>query len=208
MSKAKKFKQVVSPKGKAFWARLRVEEEYKGKPTGKYSIIVQFSQEDTNKLLKIIEAEYNSLKKTAECFKGARPARGSAPNLGTKEDKEGNTVFKFTTKSTIENKKTGETLKKVVPVFDAKGRPIDVNIGNESVVRIAFSIAPKCVDSKNYGTSLWLDAVKVIDLVEYGGNQDAAAFGFEEEEGFSAEETSFDDEEEAEESEGDEQEEF
>ena len=181
-----KWKQVVSPKGLAFWAKLKTQEEYKGKPTGKYSMIVKFSKEDTDRLLAVIEAEYQELKKTADCFKGVKPAKGSIPNFGTREGKDGDIEFKFTTKAEVTTK-TGEVLKKTVPVFDAKGKHIDVNIGNGSTVRVSFSIAPKYIDSCKYGVSLYLDAVKVLDLVEFGtSGQNEQAFGFEEEEGYAA----------------------
>ena len=39
------------------------------------------------------------------------------------------------------------------------------------------------MSDKNYGVSLRLSAIQIIDLVEYGGNS-AAGFGFDEAEGY------------------------
>lgn len=182
-----KMKQIVSPVGKAYWVRLRREEEYQGKPTGRFSLTVKFSLEDTQALLKELEAEYEILKKTSSVFQGVKPAKNSAPTFGTKEDQNGDIVFKFGTKSTYTSKKTGETFNKTIPIFSASGKPLELasEIGNESSVRVSFSVAPKYTDSKNYGVALWLDAVKVINLVEYraGGIQEQA-FGFAAEEGY------------------------
>ncbi|MDT8900624.1 hypothetical protein [Anaeroselena agilis] len=184
---AKQWKQMVSPVGEAYWARLRREEEYKGKPTGRFSISLKLPLEATQQLLKELEAEYDVLKKTSSVFQGQKPAKGSTPNFGTKEDSNGDIVFKFSTKSTFESKKTGETFKKTIPIFSASGKALELanEIGNGSRVRVSFSVAPKFKDSKTYGLQLFLDAVKVIQLVEYkaGGLQEEA-FGFEPEDGY------------------------
>lgn len=120
----------VTPKGAAYWAHVRTEETYQGKPTGKFSISVMFDKDTTDAMLKKLEAIYAELKKYAPCFKGNKPAKGSKPNFGTKTNAEGDILFKFTTQTVGKNQKTGETWEKVIPVFDKAGKHLEVNIGN------------------------------------------------------------------------------
>lgn len=172
------FKRVTSPRGEALYPYLKSPEVYEGQEVG-YTIQVKFSKEDTDKLIALLEEELESVKNSSE-FKGKRWSR--EPHMGFREDKNGDIVFKFKTKATITTK-SGETIKRTVPVFDSKGKPIDVTIGNGSVVRVAFQIVPYWKSSTNNGLSLYLDAVQVIELVEYNGGASADAFGFEVEEG-------------------------
>lgn len=188
-----KHKQMITPAGIASWAKLKVQEQWKGVDTGKYSITVTYSKEDTNTLLKIFEAEYKKLLKESDVFKGFKPARNTNPTFGEKELPNGDIVFKFTTKAEFKNGKTGEVMKRQVPVFDSKGKKIDVNLGNGSKVKVAIQIVPKMQDSKNYGVSLWFDGIQVLELVEFGAqSEDASSFGFNVEEGFTSEGSVFD----------------
>lgn len=72
--------------------------------------------------------------------------------------------------------KTGEKFKP--PVFDKFGIaiPETILIGNESRVRVAYSPAP--YDAFGGGIALYLNAVQVIELVEYRAST-ADAYGFE-----------------------------
>lgn len=192
MAKAN-FKRVTSPRGEALYPYLKAPEVYEGEEVG-YTIQVKFSKEDTDKILAILEEELESAKNSSE-FKGKRWSK--EPRMGFREDQNGDIVFKFKTKATIKTK-AGDVVKRTVPVFDAKGKPVDVTIGNGSVVRVAFQIVPYWKSSTNNGLSLYLDAVQIIELVEYKGGGNAAAYGFGEEEGFvGGEETPFDDDEDA-----------
>ncbi|SHJ81927.1 DUF2815 family protein [Propionispora hippei] len=192
MAKAN-FKRVTSPRGEALYPYLKAPEVYEGEEVG-YTIQVKFSKEDTDKVLAILEEELESAKNSSE-FKGKRWSK--EPRMGFREDQNGDIVFKFKTKATIKTK-AGDIVKRTVPVFDAKGKPVDVTIGNGSVVRVAFQIVPYWKSSTNNGLSLYLDAVQVIELVEYKGGGNASSFGFGEEDGFvGSDATPFDDEEDA-----------
>lgn len=177
--KKQKYTAYTTPKGTASWAKLTVQEEWQGKPTGKYSIRVDFSKEDTDEILERCEAEYERLKK-AGVFKDFKPGRNTVPNFGEKEDANGNIYFKFTTKAEFKNSKTNEVMPRTVPVFDASLRPLKSLIGNGSQVKVRILMVPKMQDSKNYGLALWMDAVQVIDLVEYGsGASTPQDYGFD-----------------------------
>ena len=107
-------------------------------------------------------------------------------SMGTGETKDGETYFKFKKKASYVSKKTREVVHTTVPIFDSKGKPLpkDIEIGNGSRVRVAYSILPFHMSKVNNGLSLRLEAVQVIELRQYGAN--AENFGFKEEEGYSA----------------------
>lgn len=176
----KKKQKVKSPIGKLSWACLREPEEFQGKSTGKLSIRAQFSKDESEALISMIEQAWEAYAQ-AEKFKAPR---NSVPQLGYSETQAGDIQFKFKTVASFTSK-SGETIKRIVPVFDAKGKPVasTVRIGNGSLGRVAFTLSP-FISGAVYGVSLQLDAVQLLKLEEYGANTDASQFGFEEEEGF------------------------
>ena len=108
------------------------------------------------------------------------------------EDEGGNYYIKFKQKAIIK-KRDGSIVNVKIAHFDAKGKPLlDVNVGRDSVIKIAFTATPYYMPTtKTCGLSLRPCAVQVIKL-ETGGT-DAASYGFEEEEGgYEAPEKPFD----------------
>lgn len=108
-------------------------------------------------------------------------------------DAEGNEtgfiVFKFKQNATYKDRKTDEIRNVTIPCFDAKGKPLseEVRVGRGSKVKVAFRPRPiKIGTASQYGVQLSLQAVQVIELVEWG-NRDAKGFGFGEEDGYTAE---------------------
>ena len=110
------------------------------------------------------------------------------------EDEEGNVYLKFKQNAVIK-KKDGSTVNAKIAHFDSKGKPIDVTVGRDSVIRLSFTAAPYFMQStKQVGLSLRPVAVQVIKLNEFGGSS-AEDYGFSaEEEGYEAfkEEAPFD----------------
>lgn len=182
-----KLLQIVTPKGTAMYPYLRSTEQFNGMDTGKYSIQIKLSEADTAKLMEQLDQEWEAAKQSPD-FRGKTFKKGTVPNLGYRDDKNGDTIFKAKTNATIKSK-TGEVFTKTVPIFDAKGKPIKGDIGHGSTVRLSISVAPYAVSNSNYGLALYLNAVQVIKLVEKGSyGADSSTFGFHEEEGYSAEE--------------------
>lgn len=71
-------------------------------------------------------------------------------------------------------------------LFDAKRQPItdeDIRVGSGSIIRVAFT--KNFYEGFGGGMNLYLQQVQIINLVEYNANGEPAA-GFEEEEGFEA----------------------
>lgn len=184
--KKPKYPQIVTPRGEAFWAHLREPELYEGSPVG-YTIMLKMSAEDTLALkTKLLEVFDDACKNHPDFLdaKGHTKPVLDEPQIGLKTNKDGEELFKFRTQHEYKNKQ-GETIKRSVPMFDAKKNKVDVDLGNGSIVRVAFTPNPYWKSKSNNGVALYMDAIQVIKHVPRGGN---AAAAFDEEDGFVAEE--------------------
>ena len=176
-----KNKTIVTPKGIAQYPHLRTTETYNGQDTGKYSVQLKLTEAETDKLTDYLAHEWDVIKGTGE-YATKRYAKGSVPNLGTKETSEG-TVFKFKTSASVKTK-SGDVLRKTVPIYDSKCNVIKDDIGAGSIIKVACQIAPYYVAANNYGLTLYLTGVQVIEYVAPGEVGSASALGFGVEEGF------------------------
>ena len=187
MSKENKFTTIVTPKGTAIYPCLRSTETFQGTDTGKYSIQLKLSEEDTKELMDTLEKEWEAASKSPD-FKDKKFKKGTVPNLSYREDKDGDIVFKAKTNATIKSK-TGEVFQKTVPIFDAKGKPIKGDIGHGSVVKLNVSLTPYAVSAVNYGIAMYLNGVQVLSMKHKGDyGADASSLGFGAEEGYSVDE--------------------
>lgn len=174
--------KITTPKGTALYPHLRRPETYEGAEVG-YTIQMRFSQEDTDKLIEVLGNELDAAIGSSD-FKGKK---WQNPRLGTKEDKNGDTIFKFKTKTSYKTK-AGDTVQRIVPIFDAKGKPIKGDIGTGSICKVRFTVNAYHKSASNCGLTLYLDAVQVIDFKEPGGAS-AESYGFDVEDGFSVEDS-------------------
>lgn len=173
----------VTPKGKAMYAFLRRVEEYEGKELG-YSIQIVLSPEDTKAFKNHLMSEFEKAKESYDLKPGKRWS--AEPSMGMHEREDGTVTFKFKCKHQYQNK-SGEIVKRSVPVVDAKGHPIKAsNLGNGSIVRIAYSLAPYWMSNNQNGLSLYLRGVQVLKYVPYGGEENMDSLGFAVEEGYDA----------------------
>ena len=179
------YTKLVTKAGEALYAHLREPEVYEGKELG-YSIQLKLSKEDTDELMAKLEAELEKAKSEMKLKAGRKWSK--EPFMGFKTDKDGDIVFKFKASTTIHTR-SGEELPRTIAVFDAAGKPIKGdNIGNGSIVKVAATIIPFHVSNAVNGLSLRLNAVQVLNLVEYGQGGSAKSYGFGEEEGYVCEE--------------------
>lgn len=185
MAGKREFTRGVTPKGQVFWAHVYEPEEYEGKVTG-FSVSMKFDQKETNALIAKIDNELEKAKSTMKLKPGQKWS--SDPFLGYKEDKDGDIVFKFNTSESYKTK-DGTVIKRTIPVFDAHGKPIKdmLSIGNGTIAKVAYTFIPYFMSKAINGVKLRLEAIQIIDLKEYG-DKEAASFGFDKEDGFSAEE--------------------
>lgn len=189
--------RMTSPKGAAVWPRLN-EPDTKFKDEGEYTVKLAFDEDDpaAQKFIQALEkirdeqfAEW--LSENPKKKKQAEVAPVFTEEVDDDGDETGRILFNFKMKASGKNRKTGKpwTMKPVI--FDAHKRELKnpPMIGSGSVLRVNFEPSGWFVESaKKFYLTLRMNAVQLIELVEFGV-RDADAFGFEEEEdGFEASE--------------------
>ncbi len=182
--------QIVTAKGEILYPKIRQTETFNGEDTGKYVVSIKLSKEETDKLIARLEDEWEAAKQSPE-FRNKTFKKGTEPNLGYREDKDGDIVFKAKTSAVIKTKK-GETIEREVPVFDAKGKPIKDDIGHGSIGRLSITPAPYHTASNNYGLVLYLNGIQIVDLKPPGSFNSAESLGFGEEDGYTVEDPAAD----------------
>ena len=185
----------VTCKGKAIYPHLRTPDMYEGNDLG-FTIRLMPSMEDAQKFEEFLRAELDKAASLPE-FAGKKLNDRSAL-IGMGETQEGDTVFKFKTKSTYKTK-SGDIMNRVIPIYDSQGKPLskNVDVGHGSIVKVAFSLHPYYKTKTIKGLTLYLNAVQVLELVKRNDERGADAFGFGAVEGgFVAEASTANDEEE------------
>lgn len=151
----------VTPKGIAGYPKL-TRPDTKFNAEGVYSTSLTMDKKTAQPLIDKIEEAY-----TEEFGAKALPKA----NWPYKEE-DGQVTFKFKSKQKPK-------------LFDAKGTPIkeaaELSVGSGSVLKVSGSISCRAVSGKNYAT-LYMNAVQIIDLVEYSSSP------FEAEDGYTADE--------------------
>ena len=143
-------------KGKVSWCHVQQPDQY-----DKYSVCVGIPKE--------LAKEFTD--------KGVGGIRFEKGTKKPQKDEDGNIVWQFKTNAID---KEGNK-KKPIPVVDARKNPFKDLIGNGSVCKVQYNINDWKFGGKT-GTSAYLNAVQVLELVPYGGGGDE----FEEEDGFDA----------------------
>lgn len=173
--KDRQFINGVTPKGECYYAFLRKPEMYEGNEIG-YSIQIKMSEKDSkafeDKLLTALEDAKDSFDLKA----GKKWSK--EPSIGKHTLKDGSVVFKFKAKTEMKSK-TGEIKKRTILVVDAFNHPIKAeDLGNGSIVKIAYAAAPYWMNNNVNGMALYLRGVQVLKYVPFGGNT-AEGLGFE-----------------------------
>lgn len=181
--------KLMTPKGHAIWPRLN-EPDRRWKPEGEYKVTLRLRMDEPgvsefiDGLQKQFDAHVEAAKK--ELKKGTKAKIVDPPWKPVKNDNgddTGEIDVKFALRATVTPQK-GEPFTQKVALFDAKGKPTNVVVGSGSVIKVAGKLHPWSTPI-GIGVSLWLNAVQVLDRKAPG--QDATAYGFGEEEGFSQE---------------------
>jgi hypothetical protein len=169
------------------------------KAEGEYSVNVLLDKDDpaVQNFLEKIEAQVADQQRDAEeAFSSASPKQKAkwkkdgitAPiivdfyedELTEEGEPTGNIIMKFKTKASFTDRKTGETVKKVVKLSDPKGQVIPhkkrplVYAGTTG--RVAFVIGYSFIaeNAKSF-MSFYLNEAQIVDLVSGGGG--SSAFG-------------------------------
>lgn len=196
MAEKKQRKRFTSPKGIAKYPWLSTPSTAFNKNEYKTGLLLKADDETTEKFLEflnsLVDESYNeavaNLKKEGK-IAAAKQVQKRYPYKSELDKETGEETgfieLNFTTQAVS---KDGKPRK--MRLFDAKGvsiNPDDVKVAGGSVIKVNFTPSNYYMAaSKEAGVKLYLNAVQVIELVEFGGGN-AADFGFEEEEGYSYE---------------------
>lgn len=177
----------TTPKGFAQYPHLK-DPDMKFNPEGVFSVTMRFEGKtpELQALIEKLEAIQDKAFDEAVSEANAMNKKKIHKSDLFFEDEEGNVYLKFKQNAVIK-KKDGSTVNAKIAHFDSKGKPVDVNVGRDSVIRLSFTAAPYFMQStKTVGLSLRPVAVQVIKLNEFGGSS-AEDYGFSsDEEGYEA----------------------
>lgn len=183
-NRTKKVKHTSIP-GVAKWPHL-VKPDYKFKDAGEFHVKLRFGAEDFEAcgIKELVDEAFDGAVKKAKAInakdKKKPPKVLDKPYYLDEESNEYEISFK--SKYSWVDKETKEVKTRRVPIFSASGAIIknpDLKIGNETVMRVSFTIDP-FFTAIGVGVSLKLEAVKILKLVEYGANAEAYGFGEDE----------------------------
>lgn len=187
---AKKKQNPVTPVAPCLYPFLK-KPDTRWKKEGEYKVSLVFDQDDEF----IAKVEKKAKKEFALKKKSMKPADAKIVEFVSPvkqevdaDDKEtGNVILGFKSFAQFTDKKTDETVKINMKVFDAQGKKIEniPNIGNGSKLAIAFNATGSVIKDRkgniDFYLSLWMNAVQLVELVEY--NPDGSSYGFGKEEG-------------------------
>lgn len=193
----------TSPVGVAKFPALITPDNYEG--TVKFKCNMELPERDMQALMAQVAAVEPEAKAEYEAAKAAAKAKGKplkgefdflTPYVEIMDPANGEPTGMFFVKCTANASfKDSKGVEKsiTIPMFDASGAEISrfkrPNLWSGSKVRISYQCIPYCnIAAKNYGVSLRLQAVKVIEA-RTGSGGNASDFGFgEAEEGYVARE--------------------
>lgn len=172
--------QALSPKGKANFVYINtrvnvIQGEEKG-----YGITLEFPKKETKELQDSFLKLFEEKKQTEEC---KELVWQGDPYPGYSEDADGNPVFKLKSNRQDKNGKWEK-----IPLVDSKNNPLplDTNIGSGSIVRAIYTPAVYWVNKKNFGVTLFLDKLQVLDLKTFSSGVNRSTVEFPEEDGYVA----------------------
>lgn len=184
--KTSKPKKYLTPVGVAKWAHLNKPDDFKGK--SKYKVDLALAGEEATELSALLDQlvedawEVKTADLTPAKIKKLDKHVPYFPEEDDDGEETGRTIFRFSQNAEIQGKPVA------IGLFDAKGKPMQATIYGGSEMRVSYTVRPYLMEStKKVGISLDLGGVQVIDLVTGGGPRSADAYGFGEEEGYSAE---------------------
>lgn len=175
MAKAKSYK-MVTPVAPCMYPFLN-KPNTKWNPSGVYKVDLIFDQDDPF----VAELEANAQEAFEDAKDNMKPAQAKrveyvSPVKPIVDEETGEETgdVKLSFKRNVISKFKGKTIKNTITIVDSKAQVIkDVpSIGNGSTLSVAFNASPAVVQGKFY-LSLWMNAVQLVDLVEYAVGADA-----------------------------------
>jgi hypothetical protein len=187
MSKPK-LPRYVTPAGTAQYPYLN-KPDTKFNPDGEYKLKLEIPADKAQDIVTFLDEQFaQSVAKAKKENPGKRIKEADLPYQVNEDTGTVAVSFKLKAKVTPKN---GDPFEQRPAIFDAKGKPLkDVNVGGGSTVKVAYEVIHFYTALIGASVSLRLKACQVIDLKEYSGGAGADAFGFGEEDGYEAEDTS------------------
>ena len=175
-----KVKAIVTPTGNALWAKVTEPQSNKFNPTPMFSMSVIFKPEEVTEfkanMQTLLDNHYDEV--FAELKPQKQKSLVKADLFREAEDKDGNLTgeLELRTKQFAKDYKGN---KQIMPIVDSSGKDITEGcplVGNGS--RVRAKVFPKLyhmASTNTVGISFRLNAVQIIELVEYGN----ASSGFD-----------------------------
>lgn len=175
--------RLTTPKGIAQFAWLN-KADTKFNDMGEYKVNLIVPETEAKAFCKQVS-------EARDAFIAGDKKKKKAPLPFEKEvDDQGNETGNIIIKTKVKNSRTrdGGVWERKPKLFDAIGQKIDANIGGGSTIKVNVQVYIWDVATAGgVGVMLQPVAVQVIDLVEFGGGDLAASFGFGVEDGFVSE---------------------
>lgn len=187
MSKKPKLPRYVTPKGTAQYPYL-TKPDTKFNPDGEYKVNLELNAEDASEIMSFLDEQLaESIAKAKKENAGKKIKEGDVP-YSVDED-SGKVTLRFKLKAKV-TPKNGEPFEQRVAIFDAKGKPItdEIKIGGGTQMKVSYEVMPYYTSMVGAGISLRVRAVQIIELVEFS-SAGAGAYGFGSEDGYEAEES-------------------
>lgn len=160
---------ITTPRGTAMWAKL-FTPDYKFTDVGEYSVALSIGADQAADILSKIDSQlaYSLEKALKENPTKKGSIKPASPPYKEVFDDQGNATgdieFKFKQKAVVQTK--NGPLKKKPAIVDAKGKPIHeaIEVGNGSVMKVAFDMYPYYTAMAGAGVSLKLTAVQLLEV--------------------------------------------
>jgi hypothetical protein len=202
--KKDKPKKYTTPIGTAFFPYLD-KPDFKFKDDGEFKTKLRLSAEDAAPIIEMVDKlmaeireddKVTKAKTEVEKFNANPKNKKKQPDvpenspykdaLDDNDEETGEIEFNFGATASGKSKKDGKKWERTIKFFDAKGQAMKATpVWSGSRLRVSYSIGTYFINAKvGYGVKLYLEAVKIIELVQGGGGS-AKDYGFgEEEEGY------------------------
>lgn len=184
---ASKKERITTPVGTLKWAYLS-EPNTRWKDDGEFSVTLVLPEGHAflEQLDKLADDGFTTVKKTLKPkdAQAAELAAPYSPEYDAEDNATGNVEIRCKTAAFFVDKKTGNKISLKPKLFDAGGKLIKgkLIVGNGSKGAINCSYGCSYIPSaKKVYLSLYLNAVQILELVEYDAN--ASQFGFGKQEG-------------------------
>jgi len=180
---AKKKKAPITPVAPCMYPFLK-KPDTRWKKDGEYRVALVFDQNDAF----VEKVEAKAKKEFEKAKDNMKPAQAKkleyVSPVKEDEDEDGNPTgnVRLNFKSNAQYTKDDTVYQIHMKLFDAQGKPIVKvpNIGNGSKLAISFNPVGTIVKGDFY-LSLWMNAVQLVELVEF--NPDGSSYGFGKEDG-------------------------